>query len=122
MTLLFLKTLVILYISQSLMYLDISRRPVKPSIPSPYKDEIVPKSYDALAHKPSYHHGYDSNKVGQENPTAPYAKATVYGQRNGGYKIADAYQNQDVVLKADNDQDYKEDYVRIIKRLNPGYR
>ncbi|PRD30893.1 UNVERIFIED_CONTAM: Cuticle protein 16.8 [Trichonephila clavipes] len=79
----------------------ISRKPIK---------ELVPES------KPSYQYGYDSNNLGYDASSAPYAKPNLYGQENGGYKIADAYQNQHIDSYSDKEHDYKDDYLRTLYR------
>ncbi|GFS98774.1 uncharacterized protein NPIL_72891 [Nephila pilipes] len=81
---------------------EISRQPINQF----QKEYTVPKS------EPSHHYGYDSNNLGYD-ASAPYAKANLYGQESGGYKIADAYQNQHIDSHADKDHDYKDDYVSV---------
>ncbi|GFY38016.1 uncharacterized protein TNIN_348451 [Trichonephila inaurata madagascariensis] len=85
---------------------EISRKPIK---------ELVPEN------KPSHQYGYDSNNLGYDGSSAPYAKANLYGQENGGYKIADAYQNQHIDSYSDKEHDYKDDYISAPQPYEYGY-
>lgn len=74
------------------------------------------KKYDPLSYSPGIQHGYTGNRISEENPDAPYHRATLYGQSDGGYKIADAYQNQHLDSHEDREHDYNDDHVSILQK------
>ena len=72
-----------------------------------------------MEYTPSQQHGYGSNKISEESPTAPYHQATLYGQENGGYKIADAYQTQPADSHDNSAQDYSsDDHVSLCQHIS----
>lgn len=65
----------------------------------------LPKKYDILTYIPSWQHGYDNNNVSEESLAAPYLRATIYGQKNNGYKIGDVFQSRPA--DSQENDDYK---------------
>ncbi|CAL1288810.1 unnamed protein product [Larinioides sclopetarius] len=96
---------------------DISRRPIKELAPAPQRDYEAPTN---LAYQ-APQHTYDSNTLGHDISAAPYAKASLYGQESGGYKIADAYQNEQIGSYGDKEHDYKDDYISNPQPYEYGY-
>ncbi|GIY71450.1 uncharacterized protein CDAR_388461 [Caerostris darwini] len=94
---------------------EISRKPLKEPTSASQEEYDEPKAYDALSYKPSYQHGYDNNNLGHDGASAPYAKATLYGQGSGGY------QSQHIGLHNDKEHDYKDDYVSDPQPYEYGY-
>ncbi|KAG8200063.1 hypothetical protein JTE90_001920 [Oedothorax gibbosus] len=90
---------------------DISRRPLKKGPISSLSN--VPKKYNTLGYRPSYQK--DDNKVSHD---VPHEKTTLYGQRSG-YKLADAYPNQHLDIKAQGD--YGDEYLSPPKPYEYGY-
>ncbi|KAG8200062.1 hypothetical protein JTE90_001920 [Oedothorax gibbosus] len=74
-------------------------------------------SFHALAGSPGYRPSYqkDDNKVSHD---VPHEKTTLYGQRSG-YKLADAYPNQHLDIKAQGD--YGDEYLSPPKPYEYGY-
>ncbi|KAF8773284.1 Cuticle protein 16.8 like protein [Argiope bruennichi] len=95
---------------------DITRKPIKELAPAPQRDYEAPTN---LAYQ-TPQHGYDSNRLGHDTPAVPYAKASLYGQE-GGYKIADAYQNGHIDSYEDKEHDYKDDYIANPQPYEYGY-
>ncbi|GIY83363.1 uncharacterized protein CEXT_767691 [Caerostris extrusa] len=90
---------------------EISRKPLKRTYLLHLKRSMMNQRLTMPCRiKTSYQHGYDNNNLGHDGLSAPYAKATLYGQGSGGYKIADAYQSQHIGLHNDKEHDYKDDY------------
>ncbi|XP_035215004.1 uncharacterized protein LOC118188618, partial [Stegodyphus dumicola] len=100
---------------------ELTKRPSKQIAPLLHEDKVVPKVYDVAQYAPTYQHGYGNNKITAEVPSAPYAKATLYGPSSGGHKIADAYQNQYIDSPSDKEHDYKEDYLSYPQPYEYGY-